>query len=108
MELRAGDRIRWTRNDADLGLFNGQTAEVTAVADGRVSSRLEDGRMPDRWSRERAVAASAAVEGASLQLRLCFSLRRQPPGFGFFRPKPASTSGRAVRYRDGNPPSLRA
>ena len=47
MELRAGDRIRWTRNDAGLGLVNSQTAEVTAVADGRVSFRLEDGRMLD-------------------------------------------------------------
>ena len=47
MELRAGDRIRWTRNDAGLGLVNSQTAEVTAVKDGRVSFRLEDGRMLD-------------------------------------------------------------
>ena len=47
MELRAGDRIRWTRNDAGLGLVNSQTAEVTTVKDGRVSFRLEDGRMLD-------------------------------------------------------------
>ena len=47
MELRAGDRIRWTRNDAGLGLVNSQTAEVTAVADARVSFRLEDGRVLD-------------------------------------------------------------
>ena len=31
MELRAGDRIRWTRNDTGLGLVNSQTAEVAAV-----------------------------------------------------------------------------
>ena len=47
MELRAGDRIRWTRNDAGLGLVNSQIAEVTAVRDGRVGFRLEDGRMLD-------------------------------------------------------------
>ena len=47
MELRAGDRIRWTRNDAGLGLVNSQTAEVTAVKDGRVGFRLEDGRTLD-------------------------------------------------------------
>ena len=47
MELRAGDRIRWTRNDAGLGLVNSQTAEVTAVNDGRVGFRLEDGRTLD-------------------------------------------------------------
>ena len=31
IELRAGDRIRWTRNDAGLGLVNSGTAEVAAV-----------------------------------------------------------------------------
>ena len=47
MELRQGDRIRWTRNDAGLGLVNSQTAEVASVRDGRVTFRLEDGRMLD-------------------------------------------------------------
>ena len=47
MELRAGDRIRWTRNDAGLGLVNSGTAEVAAVRDGRVTFRLEDGRALD-------------------------------------------------------------
>ncbi len=44
IELRAGDRVRWTRNDKALGLVNSHTAEVTAVTGGRVSFRLEDGR----------------------------------------------------------------
>ncbi len=44
IELRAGDRIRWTRNDAGLGLVNSRTAEVVAVRDGRVAFRLEDGK----------------------------------------------------------------
>ena len=47
IELRAGDRIRWTRNDTGLGLVNSQTAEVVAVKDGRVAFRLEDGRRLD-------------------------------------------------------------
>ena len=47
IELRAGDRIRWTRNDAGLGLVNSQTAEVTAIRDGRVTFKLEDGRSLD-------------------------------------------------------------
>ena len=47
VELRAGDRIRWTRNDTGLGLVNSQTAEVATVRDGRVTFRLEDGRMLD-------------------------------------------------------------
>ncbi len=44
IELRAGDRIRWTRNDADLGLVNSRTAEVSDVGNGRVKLRLEEGR----------------------------------------------------------------
>ena len=44
IELRAGDRIRWTRNDAGLGLVNSRTAEVERVANGRVTFRLEDGK----------------------------------------------------------------
>ncbi len=45
IELRAGDRIRWTCNDAGLGLVNSRTAEVLRVANGRVTFRLEDGKM---------------------------------------------------------------
>ncbi len=44
IELRAGDRIRWTRNDAGLGLVNSRTAEVLRVANGGVTFRLEDGK----------------------------------------------------------------
>ena len=44
IELRAGDRVRWTRNDDGLGLVNSRTAEVAAVRGGRVTFRLEDGR----------------------------------------------------------------
>ena len=35
IELRAGDRIRWTRNDDGLGLVNSRTAEVEEVTNGR-------------------------------------------------------------------------
>ena len=44
IELRAGDRIRWTRNDAGLGLVNSGAAEVMGIRKGRVVFRLEDGR----------------------------------------------------------------
>ena len=46
-ELHAGDRIRWTRNDARRELVNSATAEVTAVKDGTVRFRLEDGWVLD-------------------------------------------------------------
>ena len=44
IELRAGDRIRWTANDKPLGLVNSHTAEVVEVTNERVSFQLEDGR----------------------------------------------------------------
>ena len=44
IELRAGDRIRWTRNDDGLGVVNSRTAEVLGVGNGRIHFRLEDGR----------------------------------------------------------------
>ena len=43
MELRAGDRIRWTRNDKALGVVNSGMAEVLGVRNGRVTFRLEEG-----------------------------------------------------------------
>ena len=42
-ELRAGDRIRWTRNDKSLGVVNSGMAEVLGVRNGRVTFRLEEG-----------------------------------------------------------------
>ena len=44
IELRSGDRIRWTRNDKGLGLVNSGNAEVLGIRNGRVTFRLEDGR----------------------------------------------------------------
>jgi len=44
VELRAGDRIRWTRNDTGLGVVNSGAAEVLNVRNGRVTFALEDGR----------------------------------------------------------------
>ena len=55
IELRAGDRIRWTKNDAGLGLVNSRTAEVVSVEDGSVSFRLEDGRTLDLESNDPAL-----------------------------------------------------
>ena len=43
MELRAGDRVRCTRNDPASGLVNGQVAEVDSIERDSVRFRLEDG-----------------------------------------------------------------
>ena len=44
IEIRAGDRIRWTRNDKARSLVNGEKAEVVEIARGRVRLDLADGR----------------------------------------------------------------
>ena len=44
IELRAGDRIRWTRNDNERKLINGERAEVTEISRERVRLDLADGR----------------------------------------------------------------
>ena len=44
IDLRTGDRIRWTRNDNGLGLVNSRIAEVAEVRNGQVTFGLEDGR----------------------------------------------------------------
>ncbi len=43
MELRRGDRVRFTRNDPASGLTNGETATVEAVGRDGVRLRLENG-----------------------------------------------------------------
>ena len=43
MELRAGDRVRWTRNDPGSGLVNGEAATVESIEKDGVRFRLGDG-----------------------------------------------------------------
>ena len=43
MELRDGDRVRFTRNDRNAGLVNGQAARVAGIEEDRVRFELEDG-----------------------------------------------------------------
>ena len=69
IELRAGDLIRWTRNDAARGLANGDRAEVAEIGARRVSFRMEDGRrlsLPRRDMQLRHLdhAYSSTVHGA--------------------------------------------
>ena len=45
MELRRGDRVRFTRNDPASGLANGETATVEAVYQDGVRFRLESGSL---------------------------------------------------------------
>ena len=44
IEIRAGDRVRWTRNDKARRLVNGGRAEVAAIGRDRVRFALADGR----------------------------------------------------------------
>ena len=42
--IRAGDRIRWTRNDRARGLDNGATAEILSIGPRKLRLLTEDGR----------------------------------------------------------------
>ena len=69
MDIRAGDRIRWTRNDKKRSLINGERAEVEGIAKGRVRFRLADGRglslrVDDPQLRHIDHAWSSTVHGA--------------------------------------------
>ena len=44
MVLRAGDQVRWTRNDAARGLINGEQAQVLSIGPVNVRMETEDGR----------------------------------------------------------------
>ena len=44
MVLRAGDQVRWTRNDTARGLINGAYAEVLSIGPVNVHMRTQDGR----------------------------------------------------------------
>ena len=44
MELRAGDRVRWTRNDPGSELVNGEAAVVESIEKKGVRFRLENGK----------------------------------------------------------------
>ena len=69
IEIRIGDRIRWTRNDKARGLVNGEHAEVEAITRGRVRFRLSNGlglslRTEDPQLRHLDHAWSSTVHGA--------------------------------------------
>ena len=44
MVLRAGDQVRWTRNDTTRGLINGEHAEVLSIGPVNVRMSTQDGR----------------------------------------------------------------
>ena len=70
MELRAGDRIRWTRNDKSLGVVNSGLAEVLGVRKGA-------GDVPARGGRD-AHAHTGRSAVAPHRPRLVFDRARFP------------------------------
>ncbi len=47
MVLKAGDRVRWTRNDPARNLINGEHAEILSIRRVNVTIRAQDGREID-------------------------------------------------------------
>ncbi|MCY4591001.1 MAG: relaxase domain-containing protein [Alphaproteobacteria bacterium] len=74
IRIRAGDRIRWTRNDKRRELVNGGQAEVLALGTRRIRLRLDDGRelaldLGDAQLRHIEHAWSSTVHAAQGQTR---------------------------------------
>ena len=44
LTIREGERLRWTRNDRERGLVNGDRVEVLEIRGGSLRMRLSDGR----------------------------------------------------------------
>ena len=69
IQLQAGDRIRWTRNDKERALVNGEQAGIVAITNTRVRVRTANGDMlslkhDDPQLRHIDHAWSATVHGA--------------------------------------------
>ena len=72
LRIRAGERLRWTRNDTPRGLINGEGAQVRAIGDSTLTLRIADGddivfRRDDPQLRHLAYAYAATVHGAQGQ-----------------------------------------
>ena len=72
LRVREGERLRWTRNDRERGLVNGDRVEVMEIRDGALRMRLPDGReMPfapdDPQLRHLAYAYASTVHAAQGQ-----------------------------------------
>lgn len=59
-ELRIGDRVIHTRNDYDLGVFNGEVGEITDIREGRVFVYLDGRPDPVPYTVEQARALQHA------------------------------------------------
>ena len=116
IELRAGDRIRWTRNDEGLGVVNSRTAEVLSVGNGRVAFRLEDGRKlelgrgdPQLRHLDHAWASTAhAFQGRTVDNVIAAMEARHPPPHDteelLRRDQPRPRARRARHRRCGGAP----
>ena len=72
LRIRAGERLRWTRNDTPRGLINGEAATVRAIGDSTLTLRIATGddivfRRDDPQLRHLAYAYASTVHGAQGQ-----------------------------------------
>ena len=74
LRIREGERLRWTRNDADRRLINGEEAHVRAIGKATLTLRVAGGRdltfaHDDPQLRHLAYAYASTVHGAQGQTR---------------------------------------
>ena len=73
LRIREGERLRWTRNDKERGLVNGDRLEVLEIRGGALRMRLSDGREmlfapDDPQLRHLAYAYASTVHAAQGQM----------------------------------------
>ena len=74
LRIREGERLRWTRNDTERSLVNGEEAEVRAIGKATLTLRVAGGRdvafaHDDPHLRHLAYAYASTVHGAQGQTR---------------------------------------
>ena len=74
LQIREGERLRWTRNDSGRGLINGEEAEVRRIGKTTLTLRVAGGRdvafaHDDPQLRHLAYAYASTVHGAQGQTR---------------------------------------
>lgn len=61
LELRIGDRVIQTRNDYQLGVFNGEVGEIVDIAEGKISVMLDGDVTPYSYDQAGALQHAYAL-----------------------------------------------
>ena len=103
LRIREGERLRWTRNDVDRGLVNGDEAEVRAIGKATLTLRVTGAGMSRSRMTTRTFATSPTLTRPRCTghrgRRASASSRSSTPATGLSATSRRSTSRSAARAR---------